>query len=138
MNINVHRAGTVFTPHYTVLVNPPDPAEAARFRASGGGARALDWVLDGLDGIGPGEGRQTVRGLEEVLLQQGISPDLARDVAQRALERGEVEHGATDTRLDLPMDVRDQAQDEAISLTSALERGRVRVEDMISGSDPPA
>ena len=136
MNINVHRAGTVFTPHYTVLVNPPDPAEAARFRASGGGARALDWVLDGLDGIGPGEGRQTVRGLEEVLLQQGISPDLARDVAQRALERGEVEHGATDTRVDLPMDVRDQAQDQAISLTSALDRGRVRVEDMISGSDP--
>ena len=137
MTRNVHRAGTVFAPHYTVLVNPPDPAEAARLRATGGGARALDWVLDGLGGAGPGEGQQTVQGFEEALLRQGLSPDFAREMAQRALERGEVEHGATDTPLDLPGTVRIRAQEEAISLSSALEKGRVRVEDMVHDSEPP-
>ena len=137
MTRNVHRAGTVFAPHYTVLVNPPDPAEAARLRATGGGARALDWVLSGLGGAGPGEGQQTVQGFEEALLRQGLSPDFARELAQRALERGEVEHGATDTPLDLPSNVRLRAHEEAISLSSALEKGRVRVQDMVDDSEPP-
>ena len=136
MTLNVHRAGTVFTPHYAVLVNPPDPAEAARLRASGGGARALDWVLDGLGEIGPGEAQQTVQGFEEAMIQQGMSPDFAREIAQRALERGEVEPGATNARLDLSDVVHRQAQDEAISLSSAL-KGRVRVQDMVDGSEPP-
>ena len=137
MTLNVHRAGAVFAPHFTVLVNPPDPAEAARLRASGGGARALDWVLDGLVGAGPGEGQQTLQGLEESLLQQGMSPDFAREIAQRAAERGEVEQGTTEGRIVLPTEVRVRAQEEAISLTSALEKGRVRIEDMVDGSEPP-
>ena len=138
MNINVHRAGPVFTPHYTVLVNPPDPAEAARLRASGGGARALDWVLDGLaDDVRTGSGQQTVQGLEDSLLQQGMSPDFAREIAERALESGQVIGGAVDSRVDLPPDTRERAQEEALNLISALDRGRVRVDDMISGSEPP-
>lgn len=138
MNINVHRAGPVFTPHYTVLVNPPDPAEAARLRASGGGARALDWVLDGLaEDVRPDGGQQTVQGLEDSLIQQGMSADFAREMAERALERGEVISGATDARVDLPPGARERAQEEALNLISALDRGRVRVDDMISGSEPP-
>ena len=137
INLNVHRAGVVFTPHYTVLVNPLDPTEAANLVASGGGARALDWVLDGLPGEGPNEGQQTAQGLEEMLIQQGLTPEFAKKLAQDALERGEVAQGATESRIDLPDDVRTRAQDEAISLMSALERGRIRVEDMIDGSNPP-
>ena len=134
---NVHRAGAVFAPHYTVLVNPPDPAAAARLRASGGGARALDWVLNGLGDVGPEKGQQTAQGLEEALLQQGLSPDFAREMAQRALDRGEVEQSATDTPLDLPRSVLTRAQEEAVSLSSALEKGRVRVQDMVDSSEPP-
>ena len=138
MNLNVHRAGSVFTPHYTVLVNPPDPAEAARLRASGGGARALEWVLDDLaDDVRPGSGQQTFQGFEEALLQQGMSADFAREMAQRALERGEVVSGGTDAIVDLPPGTRERAQEEAINLMSALDRGRVRVDEMISGSEPP-
>ena len=136
MRLNVHRSGVVFTPHYTVLVNPPDPDEAARLRASGGGARALDWVLDGLSGAGPGEAGQTVQGLEEMFLQQGLSAELAREFTQRAFERGEIEQGATETRLELPGDVRTRAQDEATSLMTALEKGRVTIADMVDGSEP--
>ena len=137
IDVNVHRAAIVFSPHYTVLVNPLDPAEAARFGASGGGARALDWVLDGLSADGPGDGKQTAQGLEEMLIQQGLSAEFARRMAENALERGEVSQGATKSRLDLPEEVRTRAQDEATSLMSALERGRVRIQDLIDGSDPP-
>ena len=137
MTLNVHRSGSVFTPHYTVLVNPPDPAEAAKLRASGGGARALDWVLDDLTGTGPGEGKQTVQGLEDMLIQQGLDPEFARATAVQALERGSVESGSTDTAMDLPAEVRVQAQEEAIRLMTALERGRIRVQDMVDGSEPP-
>ncbi|MDP1795015.1 MAG: hypothetical protein Q8K63_12850, partial [Acidimicrobiales bacterium] len=35
MSVTVHRAAVVFSPHFAVLVNPPDPAEAARLRAAG-------------------------------------------------------------------------------------------------------
>ena len=48
MSVTVHRAAVVFSPRFAVLVNPPDPAVAARLRAGGGGARALEWVLDGM------------------------------------------------------------------------------------------
>jgi hypothetical protein len=137
MSINVHRAGAVFTPHYAVMVNPPDPASAAKLRARGGGARALEWVLDGLTARQPGDGRQTVEGLVDTLMQQGISREFARRMAEQALEKGEVERGSGPGELHLPQGVRERAQEEALSLTSALERGRVRVSDMIEGTTPP-
>lgn len=137
MSVNVHRAGAVFTPHYAVLVNPPDPASAARLRARGGGTRALEWILDGLQAREPGEGKQTVEGLIDTLVQQGLSPDLARRLADEALAQGQVARGATQGDLHLPPLVRERAQEEALSLTSALDGGRVRVRDMVEGTTPP-
>jgi hypothetical protein len=134
---NVHRAGAVFSPHYTVLVNPPDAAAAARLRAGGGGARALEWVLSGLGVTRPGEGRQTVEGLIETLLQQGLSPETARDLAEQAYARGEIARGAAAGGIDLPVAVRDRAQEEALSLASALEQGRMRIDDMVENTTPP-
>lgn len=133
---NVHRAGTVFSPHYAVLVNPPDPAAAARLRATGGGVRALEWVLSGLEGPQPAEGGQTVEGLMEMLIQQGLSPETARDLAERAHARGEVRRGPSGN-IDLPVGVRERAQEEALSLTSALAQGRVRIADMVTKTTPP-
>jgi hypothetical protein len=137
MTRNVHRAGAVFSPHYAVLVNPPDPAAAARLRASGGGARALEWVMDGLGPTQPGEGGQTVEGLVETLVQSGLSIETARDLAERAHERGEVARGAAQGEIDLPPLVRERAHEEALSLASALDQGRVRVDDMVANTTPP-
>jgi hypothetical protein len=118
------------------MVNPPDPAAAARLRASGGGARALEWIVSGLGQTRPGEGEQTVEGLVETLVQSGLSLDTARDLAERAHDRGEVARGDAHA-LDLPQAVRERAQEEALSLTSALEQGRVRIDDMVDNSTPP-
>jgi hypothetical protein len=137
MSRNVHRAGAVFSPHYAVLVNPPDPAAAARLRAAGGGARSLEWILAGLGVTRPGEGTQTVEGLVETLLQSGLSPETARDLAEQAYARGEIARGAGEGEIDLPAVVRDRAQEEALSLASALEQGRVRIDEMVENTTPP-
>ena len=137
MKITVHRAAAVFSPHFAVLVNPPDPAVAARLRAGGGGARALGWVLDGMVENDPIAGRQTVAGLIETLRQSGLSEPTAAELAQQAADRGEVDGGNGDPALVLPDRVRDKAYEEALSLASAVTGGRTRVSDMIKGTTPP-
>ena len=136
MTRNVHRAAAVFTPQYAILVNPPDPAAAARLRASGGGARALEWVVDGLGPTRPGEGRQTYEGLVETLLQSRLSLETARHLARQAMERGEVSAGV-EADLDLPDSARTRSQEEALSLASALDLGRVRIDEMAEEASPP-
>jgi len=136
MSITVHRAGVVFAPQYAVLVNPPDPAAAARIRATGGGARALQWVLNGMDTQGPGEGRQTFEGLIQALLQQGLSLETAEVLAQQAYERGEVTRESSSGELRLPQRTREKAEEEALSLWSAVNSGRLRTADMITGATP--
>jgi hypothetical protein len=137
MTRNVHRAGAVFSPQYAMIVNPPDPAAAARLRAGGGGARALEWILDGLGVTAPGQGGQTVEGLIETLRQSGLTLETAQDLAEQAYARGEVARGAGQGEISLPATVRDRAQEEALSLALALEQGRVRIGEMAQNATPP-
>ncbi len=136
MSISVHRAGAVFSPQYTVLVNPPDVAAANRLRALGGGSRALEWVANGMEGGSPGE-KQTVEGLVESLKQQGLSSDFARTLAEQALERGEVERRSAQGEVELPADIRERAHEEALALRAAVDGGRRRIVDMIESTTPP-
>lgn len=137
MNITVHRAAVVFSPRFAVLVNPPDPALAAQLRAGGGGARALEWVLDGMQSDDPLAGRQTLAGLLEGFRQLRLSEETAQELARQALERGEVDAGEGGPAINLPDRVREKAYDEAMSLASAVTGGRTRVADMVEGTTPP-
>lgn len=135
--VTVHRAAVVFSPRFAVLVNPPDPADAARLRAAGGGARALEWVLDGMVADDPTAGRQTLAGLIETFRQAGLSEETARQFAQDAVDRGEAEAGNGGAEIALPVSVREKAHEEALSLASAVRGGRTRVSDMVAGTTPP-
>ena len=137
MNITVHRAAVVFSPRFAVLVNPPNPAVAAQLRAGGGGARALEWVIDGMLTDDPLAGRQTLAGLLEGFRQLNLSEETAQDLAQQALQRGEVDAGDGGGAINLPDPVREKAYDEAMSLASAIAGGRTRVADMVAGTTPP-
>jgi len=137
MTITVHRAAVVFSPRFTVLVNPPDPVVAARLRANGGGARALEWILDDMSRTDPTQGRQTFAGLVEMLRRSGLSEETAQDFARQAVERGEVDASDSETSVVLPDRVRDRAHEEALALASAVAGGRMRVSDMIEGTTPP-
>jgi hypothetical protein len=137
MLITVHRAAVVFSPRFAVLVNPPDPAGAARLRAAGGGARALEWVLDGMVADDPTAGRQTLAGLIEAFRQAGLSEESARRYAQDAVSRGEADAGNEGAGIALPAAVREKAHEEALSLASAARGGRTRVSDMVANTTPP-
>ena len=137
MSVTVHRAAVVFSPHFAVLVNPPDPTVAARLRSGGGGARALEWVLDGMESNDPAAGRQTLAGLIEQLRLSGISDETAEDLARQAAERGEVDDGGGGPVVALPDASREKVHDEALSLASAVTGGRTRVLDMVEGTTPP-
>lgn len=137
MLVTVHRAAVVFSPRFAVLVNPPDPADAARLRAAGGGARALDWVLDGMTADDPTSGRQTLSGLIETFRQAGLSDESAQRYAQDAVDRGEADAGNGDDGVTLPDAVREKAHEEALSVASAVRGGRTRVSDMVDGTTPP-
>ena len=137
MGLTVHRAAVVFSPRFAVLVNPPDPADAARLRAAGGGARALEWVLDGMTADDPTSGRQTLAGLIETFRQAGLSGESAQRYAQDAVDRGEAEAGNGDAGVALPDSVREKAHEEALSLASAVRGGRTRVSDMVAHTTPP-
>ncbi|WP_159847582.1 hypothetical protein [Nocardia sp. CY41] len=137
MLVTVHRAAVVFSPRFAVLVNPPDPADAARLRAAGGGARALEWVLDGMSADDPTAGRQTLAGLVETFRQAGLSEATARELAQAAVDKGEAEGGNRGADVAMPDAVRDRAYEEALSLASAVRGGRTRVSDMVAGTTPP-
>ncbi len=137
MSVTVHRAAVVFSPRFAVLVNPPDPAVAARLRAGGGGARALEWVLDGMATDDPLAGRQTLAGLMEGFRQLNLSEDTVQELARQAMQRGEVEPGNGGSAPNLPDRVREKAYDEAMSLASAVSGGRTQVADMVDGTTPP-
>lgn len=137
MLITVHRAAVVFSPRFAVLVNPPDPADAASLRAAGGGARALEWVLDGMQGDDPTGGRQTFAGLIETFRRAGLSEETAQQFAQDAVDKGEADSGGGDAGADLPDLVRTKAHEEALSLASAIRGGRTRISNMVDGTTPP-
>jgi hypothetical protein len=137
MSITVHRAAVVFSPHFAVLVNPPDPAKAARLRAAGGGARALEWVLDGMTADDPTAGRQTLAGLVETFRQAGLSEETAQRFAQDAVDRGEADAGHGHADIGLPDAIREKVHEEALSLASAVDGGHTRVSDMVAGTTPP-
>lgn len=137
MSVTVHRAAVVFSPHFAVLVNPPDPAEAARLRAGGGGARALEWVLDGMSSNDVTAERQTVGGLIETLRLANVSEETAQRMAQDALERGDIDAGHGGADVVLPDANREKAHEEALSLASAVHGGRTRISDMVTNTTPP-
>ena len=135
--ITVHRSAVVFSPRFAVVVNPPDPADAARLRAAGGGARALEWLLDGMVTDDPTTGQQTWAGLLATFRQAGIPEESAQRLANNALEHGDIDADNSNTDDALPATVRQKAQKEALSLASAVSGGRLRITDMISGTTPP-
>ena len=137
MLITVHRSSVVFSPRFAVVVNPPDPTDAARLRAAGGGARALEWVLDGMVTDDPMTGQQTLAGLVEAFRQAGLTEESAQRLANNALDHGDIDTAKGTADVALPTKVRKKAQEEALSLASAVSGGRLSIGDMVAGTTPP-
>ena len=137
MQITVHRAGAVFSPQFAALVNPPDPAGAAKLRARGGGATALEWVLDGIDTRDFDGASQTFQSFVDMLVQTNIDPEYARELAEDAVKKGQIKSDGSANDLDIPELTRERAQEEALSLTSAVDEGRTCLKEMVEHTSPP-
>src|SRR5258707_288557 len=121
---NVHRAAVVFTPRFAVLVNAADPATSARLRAAGGGARAVDWILEGMASSNPLQGPQTVSGLVDSLIRSGLSEATARQLADVALQKGELKDERAASRIAMSPATEDAAHGAAVSVAAAVMGGR--------------
>jgi hypothetical protein len=133
---NVHRAASVFTPRFAVMINPADPGKATRMRASGGGAQALQWVLGGMEGDDPMSGPPTVASFTDNLLRQGFTLEKAREFAQLALDGGQIKsaHGEMPA---LDGATSEAAQEEALGLATAVMEGRTTIAGMVQKTTPP-
>lgn len=135
MSVTVHRASSVYTPRFTVIVNPPDPTAAARIRTAGGGARALDWIVNGMVEDKPSEGQQTAAALFDTLRQQ-MSEELATRLVKQAIDSGEVVEGSGGHTIELQEPFSTQAKEEALRIAFAVDGGRVRTKDLLEEPDP--
>ncbi|AEI01514.1 hypothetical protein OCA5_c03630 [Afipia carboxidovorans OM5] len=50
LSFTVHRSGSVFKPRGVVLINPPRREILRQVEAAGGGERALNWIVNGMQG----------------------------------------------------------------------------------------
>jgi hypothetical protein len=136
INWNVHKARSVYTPRGAVLINPPRPEQMRELLASGGGRKALSWVVEGMTARTPHEmgSKKSWGALVEQLVNSGIDRDVAEKMATQAGEAGQLADDA-DGNLDvLSDDRRKNAEDEAVEIAMAVGEHRTSTRDLIGGA----
>jgi hypothetical protein len=136
---NVHKARSVYTPRGAALINPPRPDQMRELLASGGGRKALSWVLEGMTARTPGHmGERETWGAMVEKLVTGMNMDraFAEKLANQAAEAGQLADNAG-TDLDvLPADRRATAEDEAVEIAMAIGEHRTSTRDLFdSGAE---
>jgi hypothetical protein len=129
----VPRAASVYTPWNVVVVNPPNPTVVQAMRAAGGGARALDWILEGMRTNRPNEGRVSRSSLVEDLMRKGFSQALAEQMTDVAVNSGQVvpEDSGGDH---LSEKARATAEQQAMEIALATDQSRLSVARLLSSS----
>ncbi|GAA0593023.1 hypothetical protein GCM10009416_34300 [Craurococcus roseus] len=126
----VHRAASVYTPRSCVIVNPPTREKVRALTEAGGPARALDWVLSGMDEAGPAGGRQTREAVERELRARGL-PSTAIAAALEAMAR-EGHFAADAGSVDLPAPRRSAAEEAAVTMALSVAEARETVPRMLA------
>lgn len=136
INWNVHKARSVYTPRGTVLINPPRPEQMRELLASGGGRKALSWVVEGMSAQTPQDmgDRKTWGALVEQLVNSGIDRSIAAKMATQAAEAGQLADDG-DSNLDrLSEQRRKNAEYEAVEIAMAIGEHRTSTRDLVGGA----
>ncbi|NYJ03920.1 hypothetical protein [Petropleomorpha daqingensis] len=127
---NVHKARTAYTPRGMVMVNPARPERMQALGAAGGPAKALDWVLDGMQAHSP----TTVTGLPSAselraqLLANNMAPAMVDVLVQQAAQMGQLAQANASTPLDTaPTNRREAVEQEAVDIALALGEARMTI-----------
>jgi hypothetical protein len=127
MMAQVHRSASVYTPRTIVLANAADRQQIERVESAGGSARALDWVVRGMQSRSMDIGVRTADTLRATLAAAGLSESVIAATIEQAQARGEI----TDARsLSIPEAVRAEAEKEARNIAIAFLGWRNTIQDL--------
>lgn len=130
LKFNVHRASSVYTPRSVVIVNPPSKEKIQAITTAGGRPRALSWVVSGMKTHTVEEVPTSKESLRRQLLSQGLPPEIVEKMLQVADE------GAPDFEddLNLPENMQEEAESEAVTIALATLDSRISLERLIEAS----
>ncbi len=135
LSVNVHRSSTVFTPRDVVIVNPPRRDDVQKIMDGGGSAKALSWVVDGMQEASVHVMRPTASSLSRQLEQQGLPKDVVEQMVLAARNAGSLQ--PEDDQLEsVPADIRTEAEDQALAIALAASASRRRIADLVVATDP--
>jgi len=127
LSFNVHRAAAVFTPRTVVIVNAPRADQRRAIAESGGRARALSWVLDGMVGRVT-ETVATEESLRLGLKSQGLPPSVIEMLITEARLKGGL---ASEACVQLAATVKEDAESQAVTIALASLNSRTSVKDLL-------
>lgn len=140
LSYNVHRAAVVYTPHSTVIVNPPSQQVAMRYKGDAAARQTLAWALRGMAEDDPLAGRPTIDSLVADLVARNIPEETARKMAEVAADDDSSVVTDSDAveSVELSDEQEQEARDAALRLAYATAGGRTRIEDLYRSAGPQA
>ena len=131
----VHRASSVYTPRTAVLVNPPSNEKMRAITEAGGAAKALSWVVNGMETRSVSEAPATRESLRHTLENQGLPSGVIERMLDQITEEGssteEFNFGGVLNQGQL-----ETAESQAFSIALATMSSRLTLEDLKSSTDP--
>jgi hypothetical protein len=134
LQFTVHRAASVYTPRSVVIVNPPSAQRTRQIEEHGGRARALSWVLAGMQGASMFEVRPDATSLRRQLLSAGLPEASVLAMVQAAIASGAVDEKICS--INLPETVAEVAETQAVTIALAVSESRLCVDDMVKTVPP--
>lgn len=131
----VHRAAVVYTPRTVVVVNPPTPERIKELEQSGGPARALAWVADGMTRSSPRDLGPTRESFRQQMLDQGFDERVAEQLVEQAAAAGQFDEALSVDLSTVPQERRVEAQAEAVTIAMGVSESRTRIEHLVAGTE---
>ncbi len=132
----VHRAARVYTPRTVVIVNPPTRERVRALQAAGGPARALEWVVRGMETRSFEEVGLTRAALLGQLVSSGIDAGTAAIMADQAAQGGQLSAVESADSVSVSGPHRDAAEAEATVVAMALAESRTCISDLADAAPP--
>lgn len=122
LQVNVHRAATVFTPWTFTMVNPARPEHLQELLADGGPAKSLRWVLADLPTPRPQKLAATRQSLISDFVAKGLPAEAAEAAVDAAIANGAV-IGDGSSEIDLATHIKEEAGNSAVEVALAMYEG---------------
>lgn len=122
LQVNVHRASTVFTPWTFTMVNPARPEHLQELLADGGQEKSLRWVLSDLPTPRPPKLAPTRQSMIATFVSQNIAVEAAEAAVDAAIAKGAaIGQGADE--IALPGSAKEEAEAGALEVALAMFEG---------------